>query len=121
MKPFAVTTIALIATNLAIAPAALAQEKKTITLMGVEKNRNSCDKQPTYNVEIFADRILMSGTAAAGGSGVVETFTANADGVFAKEFRSPKGPRFRVEGSLKSRQIRVLNLGATACIWEGTF
>jgi hypothetical protein len=62
----------------------------------------------------------MSGTTAAGGSGVVE-ITANADGVFAKEFRSPKGSRFRVEGSLKSRQIRVLNLGATACIWEGTF
>jgi hypothetical protein len=100
-----------------------AQEKKTVTVNGVEKNTGSCEKFHTYVLQIFPDKILATPVGAIALSGT-ETIALSPDGTFAKDYRAQLGTggvRMRIEGSLSARQIRVTMSGnRAACVWEGT-
>ena len=58
--------------------AAQAQEKKTVTVNGLEKNTGSCEKSHTYVLQIFPDKVLATPSGAFGLSGT-ETIALNAE------------------------------------------
>jgi hypothetical protein len=99
------------------------QERASATLPGEPKNTVTCQKQTRYELEIYPDKLVMRAPPPEG-SGIPETFSVKADGSFEKEFKGVAGPRFRVIGNVKTRKLRVENLGNLvnlSCAWSGNF
>jgi hypothetical protein len=96
------------------------QDKAGTALQGDAKNPVSCQKVTRYQLEIYPDKLIMRSPPPEG-SGTPETFPVKADGSFGKEFRGVAGPRFRVTGNVKTRKLRVENLGILSCVWDGDF
>ena len=98
-----------------------AQEKKTVVMNALKNNAAGCDPEHTYILEIFPDKVI-STIATTGSSGQSQTIPINADGAFRKEYKSGnRNLPMRIEGSIKTRQVRVTMLAAFTCTWNGTF
>jgi hypothetical protein len=117
-----VSVLAAALAMLLVASPSSAQEKKRITLAVLEGGPASCNKTVDYNIQIYPDKLVMS-TAGGGGTGVTETFVANASGDFARDFKSANGAQYRVSGNLQQRSVRAETMrgGFPVCSYGGTF
>jgi serine/threonine protein kinase/peptidoglycan hydrolase-like protein with peptidoglycan-binding domain len=90
-------------------------EEKTATL--ANRSGLSCSSSVRYAVRIHADRMEVRF------SGGWQSFPADSNGDFKGSFtNAPTGNTFSVSGSLKTRQLLVINTKNSAgCSWSGTF